>query len=59
VLIASGKIVDDAEAQYLAYFASKTVSMIRAPDVYVYPAPFNLVETFLIAPFEYVCGYGC
>ncbi|KAJ7129408.1 calcium activated cation channel [Mycena epipterygia] len=47
-------VVDDAEAQYLAFFASKTVSMIRAPDSYVYPAPFNLVEVFLISPFEFV-----
>jgi len=46
------QIVDDAEAQFLAYFAGKTVSMIRAPDVYVYPAPFNLIETFLVAPLE-------
>jgi len=45
-------VVDDAEAQYLAFFAGKTVGMIRAPDSYVYPAPFNLVEIFLIAPFE-------
>jgi len=26
--------------------------MIRAPDSYVYPAPFNLIEVFLISPFE-------
>ncbi|KAJ7498649.1 hypothetical protein FB451DRAFT_1016192 [Mycena latifolia] len=45
-------VVDDAEAQYLAFFASKTVSMIRAPDSYVYPAPFNLIEVFLVTPFE-------
>ncbi|KAJ6538556.1 Ca2+-permeable cation channel activity protein [Mycena vulgaris] len=45
-------VVDDAEAQYLAFFASKTVSMIRAPDSYVYPAPFNLIEVFLVSPFE-------
>ncbi|KAJ7686075.1 calcium activated cation channel [Mycena rosella] len=45
-------VVDDAEAQYLAFFASKTISMIRAPDSYVYPAPFNLIEVFLISPFE-------
>ncbi len=30
------------------------IGMIRAPDSYVYPAPFNLIETFLIAPFECV-----
>ncbi|KAJ7094508.1 hypothetical protein B0H15DRAFT_946921 [Mycena belliarum] len=47
-------VVDDAEAQYLAFFASKTISMIRAPDSYVYPAPFNLIEVFLISPFEFM-----
>ncbi|KAF8076642.1 calcium activated cation channel [Lyophyllum atratum] len=47
-------VVDDAEAQYLAFFASKTVGMIRAPDSFVYPAPFNLIEIFLVAPFEMI-----
>ncbi|KAI0303946.1 hypothetical protein BC826DRAFT_201757 [Russula brevipes] len=47
-------VVEDAEAEYLAFFAGKAVAMIRAPDTYVYPAPFNLVETFFIAPFELV-----
>lgn len=28
--------------------------MIRAPDSFVYPAPFNIVEFFFIAPFEWV-----
>ncbi|KAF9029771.1 Ca2+-permeable cation channel activity protein [Panaeolus papilionaceus] len=46
-------VVEDAEAQYLAFFASKTVGMIRAPDSYVYPAPFNLIEMFLVAPLEF------
>ncbi|KAL0580084.1 Calcium channel yvc1 [Marasmius crinis-equi] len=45
-------VVDDAEAQYLAFFAGKTVGMIRAPDAYVYPAPFNLVEILFVSPFE-------
>ncbi|KAF9247409.1 hypothetical protein BU15DRAFT_84908 [Melanogaster broomeanus] len=45
-------VVDDAEAEYMAFFAGKTIAMIRAPDSYVYPAPFNLIETFLVAPFE-------
>ncbi|KAJ3572869.1 hypothetical protein NP233_g2814 [Leucocoprinus birnbaumii] len=45
-------VVDNAEAQYLAFFASKTIGMIRAPDSYVYPAPFNLIETIFIVPFE-------
>ncbi|KAG8717126.1 hypothetical protein FRC08_008161 [Ceratobasidium sp. 394] len=45
-------ITDDAEAQFLAFFAEKTIGMIRAPDSYVYPAPFNIIEVFLVAPFE-------
>ncbi|KAH7100530.1 calcium activated cation channel [Auriculariales sp. MPI-PUGE-AT-0066] len=48
------QVVDNAEAQYLAFFARKTVGMIRAPDTYVYPAPFNLVEAFFIVPFEFL-----
>ncbi|KIJ69974.1 hypothetical protein HYDPIDRAFT_104644 [Hydnomerulius pinastri MD-312] len=50
---AYSEVVDDAEAEYMAFFAAKTVAMIRAPDSYVYPAPFNLIEIFLIAPFEF------
>ncbi|KAI0321937.1 calcium activated cation channel [Amylostereum chailletii] len=46
-------VVEDAEAEFLAYFAGKTVGMIRAPDEFVYPAPFNLIETFLVAPLDY------
>ncbi|KAF8915320.1 hypothetical protein CPB85DRAFT_1293894 [Mucidula mucida] len=49
-------VVDDAEAQYLAFFAGKTVGMIRAPDVYVFPAPFNLIEIVLVSPFEWIPG---
>lgn len=45
-------VVSDAEAEYMTFYAGKTVAMIRAPDSYVYPAPFNLVEVFLVAPFE-------
>ncbi|KAI0053727.1 calcium activated cation channel [Auriscalpium vulgare] len=45
-------VVEDAEAEYLAFFAGKAVAMIRAPDSYVYPAPFNLVEIFFVAPLE-------
>ncbi|KAF8272129.1 calcium activated cation channel [Lactarius quietus] len=45
-------VIDDAEAEYLSFFAGKAVAMVRAPDTYVYPAPFNLVETFLVAPLE-------
>ncbi|KDQ64365.1 hypothetical protein JAAARDRAFT_144983 [Jaapia argillacea MUCL 33604] len=50
-------VVDDAEAEYLAFFAGKTVGMIRAPDQYLFPAPFNIIEIFLVAPFEYVLSY--
>ncbi|KAJ7241905.1 hypothetical protein B0H12DRAFT_1203933 [Mycena haematopus] len=35
-----------------AYQDVQNVGMIRAPDSYVYPAPFNLIEVFLISPFE-------
>ncbi|KAG2349128.1 hypothetical protein BDR05DRAFT_956507 [Suillus weaverae] len=45
-------VVSDAEAEYMTFYAGKTVAMIRAPDSYVYPAPFNLVEVFFIAPLE-------
>lgn len=32
--------------------------MIRAPDTYVYPAPFNLVEAIFVAPLELVYQYS-
>jgi hypothetical protein len=43
--------VSNAEAQYLAFFAAKTIDMIRAPDTFTYPAPFNLIEIFIVASF--------
>lgn len=46
------QVVEDAAAEYLTYFAGKVVGMIRAPDEYIYPPPFNIIEIFLIAPFE-------
>ncbi|KAG8218558.1 hypothetical protein J3R82DRAFT_4199 [Butyriboletus roseoflavus] len=52
---AYSEVVGDAEAEYMSFFAWKTVAMIRAPESYLYPAPFNLVETIFIAPFE-LCG---
>ncbi|EPQ59899.1 hypothetical protein GLOTRDRAFT_35258 [Gloeophyllum trabeum ATCC 11539] len=45
-------VVEDAEPEYLAFFAGKTVGMIRAPDEFLYPAPFNIIELIFIAPFE-------
>lgn len=47
-------VVDDAADVFAAYFATKVVGLIRAPDQFVYPAPFNIVEAFFIAPLEYV-----
>ncbi|KAG8904755.1 hypothetical protein FRB99_001232 [Tulasnella sp. 403] len=46
-------VTNDASAHFLAFFAGKTVAMIRAPDQYVYPAPFNLIELFFVAPTEW------
>ncbi|EED82653.1 predicted protein [Postia placenta Mad-698-R] len=43
-------VVEDAAAEYLTYFAGKVGGMIRAPDEYVYPAPFNIVEILLSVP---------
>jgi hypothetical protein len=31
--------VDDSEPTFLSFFAGKTISAVRAPDSYVYPAP--------------------
>ncbi|KAL7413036.1 calcium activated cation channel [Mrakia frigida] len=47
-------IYEDATNQYLAAYSFKTISMIRAPDSFVYPAPFNILEFFFIAPWEFV-----
>ncbi|KAI0082361.1 calcium activated cation channel [Panus rudis PR-1116 ss-1] len=47
-------VVEDASAEYLAYFADKSVGSLRAPDEHLYPAPFNLIEMFFVAPLEYV-----
>lgn len=47
-------IAEDATNQYLTHFSYKTISMIRAPDSYVYPSPFNLIEAIFIAPLEWV-----
>jgi hypothetical protein len=40
-------VVEDAEAEYLAFFAGKTIEMVRAPDDFVYPAPTNIIEVSL------------
>lgn len=46
------KTVDDATDVFRAYFCSKVVSAIRAPDQFVYLPPFNLIEAFFVAPLE-------
>ncbi|KAE8320997.1 hypothetical protein BDV39DRAFT_186792 [Aspergillus sergii] len=46
----SGNAIDE----YMAVFAQKTMSYVRAPDENVFIPPFNLIEiTLLIAPFEW------
>ncbi|GFZ42615.1 hypothetical protein JCM24511_00332 [Saitozyma sp. JCM 24511] len=47
-------VVENANDEYLAFFAHKTIELIRAPDSFVYPAPFNLIEAAFIAPLEWV-----
>lgn len=37
-------IYENADDEYLALFAQKTVQFVRAPDENVYIAPFNIVE---------------
>lgn len=51
---AYSEVYDNATDEYLTFFAGKTINMIRAPDQFVYPAPFNLIEVFFVAPFEFV-----
>ncbi|KAK7748685.1 Calcium channel yvc1 [Cytospora paraplurivora] len=47
-------IYDNANDEYLALFAQKTMMFVRAPDENVFIAPFNLIEVFLLAiPFEW------
>ncbi|ROT41923.1 hypothetical protein SODALDRAFT_318721 [Sodiomyces alkalinus F11] len=44
-------IYQNADAEFLALFAHKTLQFVRAPDENVYIPPFNLVEIVLIALF--------
>lgn len=47
-------IYENANDEFLAMFAQKTMMFVRAPDENVFIAPFNLIEIFLIAlPFEW------
>jgi hypothetical protein len=47
-------VTDDAEAEFLAFFAGRTIGMIRAPDDYVYPSPFNIIEIIVVSPWEVI-----
>ncbi|KAK7955707.1 Calcium channel YVC1 [Apiospora aurea] len=47
-------IYENADDEFLALFAQKTMQFVRAPDENVFIAPFNLIEVFLlIIPFEW------
>lgn len=47
-------IYDNANDEYLAMFAHKTMTFVRAPDENVFIPPFNLIEIFLLAlPLEW------
>ncbi|AEO67245.1 uncharacterized protein THITE_2116140 [Thermothielavioides terrestris NRRL 8126] len=47
-------IYDNANDEYLAMFAQKTLTFVRAPDENVFIPPFNLIEIFLLAlPLEW------
>jgi len=47
-------ITGNADEEYMALFAAKTMQFVRAPDENVFIAPFNLIEVFfLILPFEW------
>lgn len=47
-------VVDSADEVYAAFFCQKVISMVRAPDQFVYLPPFNLLEAFIIAPLEWI-----
>ncbi|KAK0378503.1 potassium ion channel Yvc1 [Colletotrichum limetticola] len=44
-------IYDNANDEYLALFAQKTMQFVRAPDENVYIPPFNLIEMIVICLF--------
>ncbi|GAA94492.1 uncharacterized protein L969DRAFT_91548 [Mixia osmundae IAM 14324] len=50
---AYSQVTDEAIPQYMAFFARKVVTQVRAPDEFVYVAPFNLLEIFVI-PLSYI-----
>lgn len=46
-------IYENADEEFLALFAQKTVQFVRAPDENVYIPPFNLIEIVVAGAFEW------
>ena len=46
-------IYENADEEYLALFAQKTMQFVRAPDENVYIAPFNIIEIFISGTMEW------
>lgn len=45
-------VEENATDEFLAFFAFKTIKLIRSPDTYVFVPPFNLIEIVFLIPFE-------
>ena len=46
-------IYQNADDEFMALFAQKTMQFVRAPDENVFIAPFNLIEIVLVVLFEW------
>ncbi|SPO01513.1 related to YVC1 - vacuolar cation channel [Cephalotrichum gorgonifer] len=46
-------IYQNADDEFMALFAQKTMQFVRAPDENVFIAPFNLIEMVLVVLFEW------
>ncbi|CCG82591.1 putative Potassium ion channel Yvc1 [Taphrina deformans PYCC 5710] len=55
---AYSNVYDNADDEYLCLFAQKTLAFVRPVDEYVFVPPFNLVEVFVLLPFELVLSKG-
>ena len=51
---AYSNVYENAGDEYLWLFARKTLQFVRAPDENVFIPPFNLIEIFLLVPFELI-----
>ena len=45
-------VTDNAVDEFLALFSHKTLNYVRAPDENTFCAPLNLIEIFILIPFE-------